>query len=113
MSDENEKIDPAIPHIISKLMKPSPKVWKEVKPNVQKLTVHQLTSDGKYTVALVEYEDKKEILVFRCTPEQLKENPFIEVDFTFTEHLSPIAKFPPIEAGWEDAVNYVKFIRRQ
>lgn len=113
MSDDIPNIDPAIPQIIDKLMKPSQKVWKEVKPNVHKLTVRQLTSDGKYTVAFVEYENKREILVFRCTPDELQHNPLVEVDFTFTEHLSPIAKFPPIEAGWEDAVNYVKYIRRQ
>ena len=114
MSDDIPNIDPLIPKEIDKLLKgKKSKHWKQVNPNVHTVTVLQSTSDGKYTVAFVEYEKKREILVFKCSGEALRGNPMIEVDFNFSNHITPIAKFPPVEAGWEDACNYVKFIRRQ
>lgn len=115
MSDDDiQDIDPLIPQEIDKLFKgKKDKQWKQVQTNVHIVTILQSTTDGKYTVAFVEYEKKREILVFRCSGEELRKNPLIEVDFTVSNHITPIAKFPPVEAGWEDACNYVKFIKRQ
>lgn len=113
MSDDIPNIDPQIPIEIDKLLKgKESEHWEQVRSNVQTLRILQSISNGKYTVALVEYEKKLEILVFECSNEDLRNNPFIEVDFTFSNHMMPIAKFPPVSTGWEDACNYVKFISR-
>lgn len=118
MSDNEERLEPISPGIeeeIDNLFRGnSTKTWKPAPvANVKSIAIKQMSTDGIYTIILAEYDDLQEVMIFHCTQQRLENDFFIDTDFGLNNFLSPVAKFPPTQEGWDLAVGFIKFIRGQ
>ena len=85
-------------------------------PNPSRFTIKKLEAIGLFTVALINYPDcttydGDKILVYYCQPHHLERQKAIDPHFLETgRHISPIARFPGHDKGWEHAVMFAKML---
>lgn len=85
-------------------------------PNPKRFAIKALESVGLFTVALINYPDcttygGDKILVYYCQPHHIER--LKEIDPHFLElgkALSPIARFPAHDKGWEHAVKFAAML---
>ena len=72
---------------------------------------------GEYTVIKINYPDCKnhegnKVLLFKATMKQLERQKRIDPHFSnSSKYISPIARFQPTKEGWNDAVNFIKYLK--
>ncbi len=84
-------------------------------PNPHRFYIKKLEAIGFFTVCLINYPDcttfgGNKIMVYYCQPHHVERQKVIDPHFLEGGHLSPIARFPAHDKGWEHAVKFAQML---
>lgn len=85
-------------------------------PNPARFTIKRIEAVGLFTVCLIHYPDcttygGNKILVYYCQPHHIERLRAIDPHFLEGE-LSPIARFPANDKGWEHAMAFARMLEQ-